>query len=232
VGRTMIQRVAQFAFYPAVFCAASTPMPAASPAWPDTFVARVEALALIQSLNADLLSSESATRSLEKWCGEHGLAEPPRIIAHRVDGAAKPPSAEQRKRLKVGDEEAVRYRRVQLRCGEHILSEAENWYVPSRLSAEANRLLDTTETPFGVVARPIKPYRRTFAVKMLWSPLPDGWAHRTNGSHPPDGPPATLVIPSALFEHRAVLYTPEHLPFSEVYEVYQRQILAFPPPEQ
>ena len=37
------------------------------------------------------------------------------------------------------------------------------------------------------------------------------------------------MIPAALFEHRAVLYTRDHKPFSEVSEVYQRQVLAFPP---
>ena len=39
-----------------------------------------------------------------------------------------------------------------------------------------------------------------------------------------------LAIPDALFEHRAVLYTEDRRPFSEVHEVYQRQLLAFPLP--
>jgi hypothetical protein len=38
------------------------------------------------------------------------------------------------------------------------------------------------------------------------------------------------VIPDALFEHRAVLYTNSRQPFSEVHEVYERQLLAFPLP--
>ena len=32
-----------------------------------------------------------------------------------------------------------------------------------------------------------------------------------------------------MFEHRAVLYTGTNLPFSEVDEVYQRDVLDFPP---
>jgi len=37
------------------------------PAWPDTPVARLEALALIQTLHADILASPSATLSLERY---------------------------------------------------------------------------------------------------------------------------------------------------------------------
>ena len=40
----------------------------------------------------------------------------------------------------------------------------------------------------------------------------------------------SLAIPEALFEHRAVLYTEDGKPFSEVDEVYQRALLDFPPP--
>ncbi|MGA0586972.1 hypothetical protein ACO2Q2_07570 [Dyella sp. KRB-257] len=52
-------------------CAAT---PAATFVWPDTALARTEALALLQTLNADLLSHDSATLTLERWCGAHGMA--------------------------------------------------------------------------------------------------------------------------------------------------------------
>jgi chorismate-pyruvate lyase len=200
------------------------------PAWPDTFLARLEALALIQTLNAEILGSRSATRSLENWCRDHRLADAPIIQAHMITGVNKPPTEEQRRRLMVNDQSEVKYRRVQLRCGSHLLSEAENWYVPSRLTPEMNRLLETTKTPFGKVVESMEPYRRSFAVKILWAPLADGWEQ-----DPGKLPTATgdiLVIPDALFEHRAILYSREHRPFAEVSEVYQRQILAFPPPLQ
>jgi hypothetical protein len=75
---------------------------------------------------------------------------------------------------------------------------------------------------------PLEPYRRTVAVRLLWRPLPEGWERGTRaGAAGPSG--GTLAIPDALFEHRAVLYTRDHRPFSEVVEVYQRQLLAFPP---
>jgi len=197
------------------------------PQWPDTYVARLEALALIQTLNADILASRSATQSLENWCRDHRLADEPRIVAHPVAGGTKSPDAEQRQRLQVTDRDEVKYRRVQLRCGVRVLSEADNWYVPARLTPEMNRLLETTDTPFGSVVRSLDPYRRTFAVKLLWAPLPDGW-EREPVTAPGDSG-RTLVIPDALFQHRAVLYDRDGRPFSEVSEIYQRSILAFAP---
>jgi hypothetical protein len=78
--------------------------------------------------------------------------------------------------------------------------------VPARLTAEMNRLLERTETSFGTVVRPLEPSRETLAVTMFWKREID-------------------AAPAALFAHRAVLYTRDHVPFSEVYEVYQRQLL-------
>ena len=53
--------------------------PAQTPNWTGSFVARIEALALLQTLNADLLSHDSATLTLERWCDVHKLASAPRI---------------------------------------------------------------------------------------------------------------------------------------------------------
>lgn len=199
-----------------------------SPAWPDTYVARLQALALVETLNAEVLASRSATLTLEGWCRDHQLAKEPTIVAELVRGVAKAPTAEQRRRLQVTSQAEVKYRRVQLRCGNRVLSEADNWYVPDRSTADMNRLLDTTGTPFGKVVQPLEPYRQTFEVRLLWSPLPDGWERGSIGSSTATA--GVLAIPDALFEHRAVLYTREHKPFSEVDEVYRRQLLAFPAP--
>jgi chorismate-pyruvate lyase len=195
-----------------------------APRWPDTYVARLEALALMQTLNAEILASRSATATLENWCRTHRLADEPRIVADAVRGVDNPLTADQRERLEITDRDTVRYRRVRLRCGTRVLSEAENWYVPSRLTPEMNRLLDTTDTPFGRVVAVLEPYRRTFAVALLWEPLPDGWARDPRALPPTSG--GALTIPDALFEHRAILYTGAHKPFSEVHEVYQRHVLA------
>lgn len=194
--------------------------------WPDTYVARLEALALIQTLNADILASQSATLSLENWCRDRLVVHEPRIVAQMVAGVVKAPTAEQRRRLEVNDLDGVKYRRVRLHCGHHVLSEADNWYVPSRLTPEMNRLLETTATPFGTVVRSLEPYRRTFAVTFSWAPLPDGWERGSDRTATESH--GTLAIPDAVFEHRAVLYDRDHRPFSEVSEVYLGQILDLP----
>jgi len=195
--------------------------------WPDTYVARLEALALIQTLNAEILASRSATQSLENWCRDHRLADEPRIVARSIREVSRAPDADQRQRLQVTDRDEVKHRRVQLLCGARVLSEADNWYVPGRLTPEMNRLLETTDTPFGTVVRSLEPYRRTFAMKILWAPLPDGWERGSAAS--PGAAGRTLVIPDALFQHQAVLYDRDGRPFSEVSEIYQRDILAFEP---
>lgn len=195
------------------------------PAWTDTFESRLEILALTQTLSADILASSSATRSLEKWCRDHEMASDPTIAARVVARDEKAATAEQLQRLQVDSASDVKYRRVELRCGTHLFAEADNWYVPGRLTPEMNRLLETTETPFGYVVQPLRPYRRTFAVALLWSPLPPGWEQQRRMKERSRA--SALVIPKELFEHRAVLYTSDHQPFSEVDERYQGQILAF-----
>ena len=189
----------------------------------DSSLSRVETLALIETLNAELLAARSATSTLEKWCADHHMAEAPKIVAKRVVTPEKPASAETRQRLSVSDGEPVKYRHVQLVCGAHVLSEADNWYVPGRLTQEMNRQLEETETPFGKVVVALHPFRRTFEAKLLWSPLPSGWEM---GARAEDQAGAA-VPPHALMEHRALLYGEDQRPFSEVDETYTSGVLEF-----
>src|ERR1700722_14467357 len=92
----------------ATLCDGASPAQAPGRGW--SFVARVEALALLQTLNADLLSHDSATLTLERWCDGHRLASPPRIVAIRVAVADVPPTLEQRRELGVSPAEPIRYR--------------------------------------------------------------------------------------------------------------------------
>lgn len=199
--------------------------------WPNTFTARVEALALLQTLNADLLSHDSATVTLERWCGAHHLASPAQVTVQLVSGGDKPAGDEQRSVLHVDASEIIRYRHVRLLCGAVPLSEADNWYVPSRLTPEMNRLLDSTDAPFGKVIRALNFQRHTLSASLLWLPLPAGWE---TGSRLPDDQDQRLSIPAAVLEHRAVLTLPDGVPISEVVEIYSRNVLAFDfpaPPE-
>jgi len=195
-------------------------LPAFAADWPNTPVNRWQALAEMQTLNAGILGSRSATFSLEHWCEAHHLADNPRLFADVVrDATVKPLTDEQRKRLQISETEPVKYRLLTLRCGAKVVSVAENWYVPSRLTPEMNKALETTDTPFGRAIKDLNPYRLTFDAIVHWTPAAK-----------PDG--ALLTFPQELFEHRAVLYrASDQAPISEVDEHYQAAILDFAPAE-
>lgn len=189
---------------------------------PQDRLVRTQVLALVQTLNADLLSHDSATLTLERWCATHHLAEPAHIVARRVRVDSKPIPVDLRARLAIDAGEPIGYRHVQLMCGQHVLSEADNWYVPSRLTVEMNRRLDGSNEPFGKVVRALGFERHTLAADLLWSPLPSGWEMMQ-----PASVQESLRIPYALLRHQAILTTSAHLPFSAVVETYTNQVLDF-----
>ena len=194
--------------------------------WPDTPLARVEVVAIVQALNSSLLSHPSATVTLENWCRDHRLAPDAHIVACRLYGPDKPISTEQRSDLTIGPDDVVKYRRVELVCGTRVLSVADNWYVPARLSPGMNEMLQTTDMPFGRVVASLRFTRRTLEAQILWSALPAGWEM---DPLPPAGD-VPLKIPDALLRHRAVLSRADGTPFSEVEEIYTGQLLDFAPP--
>ena len=196
--------------------------------WPDTPTTRVEALAILETLNADLLSNDSATLTLDRWCEAHKLATPPKIVAERVHGQDKEPTEEVRKLLGVGPGDPVRYRRVRLHCGSHVMSEADNWYVPARLTPDMNKVLDTSDTPFGRAVQALHFHRHTLSAQLLWSPLPPGWDMGAGGDR--RAAQGILRIPAETIQHRAVLSLPDGTPFSLVVETYTNEVLNFPKP--
>jgi chorismate-pyruvate lyase len=211
---------------PLIAFAASTPAgEAVHPERADTQLARTQVLALLQTLNADLLSHDSATLTLERWCDAHHMASPAKVVARRVHGQDKPLPPGMRAQLSIDAHEPVKYRRVQLACGSHVLSEADNWYLPNRLTATMNRQLDDTDTPFGKVVQSLHFRRKTLSAELLWSPLPPGWEMRGASASPPEA----LKIPHLLLQHRALLYAADDRPFSALIETYTDQVLAFQP---
>ena len=208
---------------PALAAAAALLAPI-SGAWPDTYQARLEAWAQLQAFNAELLSHDSATQTLQHWCDVHGNAPGQKIVARRIE-IDRPAGPAERADLGVGPEEPLKYRRVELACGDRVLSRADNWYRPARLTAEMNQLLDATQTPFGVVVRSLNYRRRTLSSEVLFRPLPPDWEALPA---PPEPVGAVLVIPPEVLRHRAVLSTPDGVAFSLVQETYTDQVLFKP----
>jgi chorismate-pyruvate lyase len=220
-ARTLLSASVALLLFDVVYAADLQPT---RPAWPDTFLARVEALAVLETLNAELLSQDSATSTLEHWCDEHRLASPAHVIAMRVAGVDKPPTSLQRRDLRVSESEPLRYRRVRLTCGAYVLSEADNWYVPSRLTAAMNQQLESSDIPFGKVVQPLRFQRHTLSADLLWHPLPAGWEM---GSAAPSQENGALAIPAQVLQHRAVLALPDGTPVSEVVETYTDGVFGF-----
>lgn len=157
----------------------------------------------VSRLKAEILASPSATQTLTAHCATLHLADPPVIRALRDHGMDRKADGRVRRLLQVKPSEPVRYRRVRLSCGNQVLSDADNWYVPARLTAEMNSTLDRTDTPFGAVVKPLGFQRRTLG---------------TEGLH--DGEHVLRVT--------ALLVNRDRLPFSLVQENYSAILVRHP----
>lgn len=162
-----------------------------------------QAMNPVERLNAELLASPTATAVLERRCAALGLANPPRVHADVTRGRAAASASPSRTRLKVGKDEPLGYRRVRLMCGATLLSEAINWYVPSRLTAEMNAALDSGDTPFGRVILPLGPHRRTRSV----------WKAKR------------ISVSGEILRHRAIVLDGAGRPLADVIERYQRVLI-------
>lgn len=81
-------------------------------------------------------------------------------------------------------------------CGDTVLSEAFNWYVPAHLTQAMNEALETTDRPFGAVAAPLGFTRqRLSSHRRAEPPCPAGTVLSQRGAlRLPDGRPLALVI--------------------------------------
>lgn len=162
----------------------------------------------LHRLEATLAADDSATRALGRWCAARGIADPPLIRAVADRSAAAPATPAIRAALGVTPAEPVRFRHVRLACGNVVLSDARNWYVPARLAPAMSTALDTTDTPFGTVVTPLG-FRR---VRLA--------AARGRMAECPAG---------TRLSHKAVLRLADGRAISLVVECYTRAALRAPP---
>ncbi len=159
----------------------------------------------------DLRGSGSATALLARWMTARGGRASISILAKPVHAPASPPAPEQMERLDVKAPGQIAYRRVRLTDGRHVLSDAHNWYVPSRLTEDMRTLLTETVTPFGMAVAPLSPTRETLCVEKYWPS--------------PDARPPLQRLPTLLLRHDALVRGRDGKPLCEVSEYYTRNIL-------
>jgi hypothetical protein len=185
--------------------------------WPNDAASRQRLQDRIMAFNEELLRNPSATLTLERWCSLSFPGPRHQITAERVLTQAVAPSAACCERLAVRSASMLHYRRVRLCYGSLVLSEADNWYVPARLTDEMNRLLESTDMAFGRVVKPLNYSRRTLSFEQLWSPLDK--PYEQSGS--------VITVPDAVLTHHALLLLPDGTPISEVAETYRRDLFCF-----
>jgi chorismate-pyruvate lyase len=187
-------------------------------AWPDNPASRAEAEFRLKRLENLLLTQPSATAVLESWCKTYQIARDPRVIAERPPAPDKPAPPDVRTHLRIASGETIHYRHVRLLCGGQLLSEADNWYVADRLTTEMNRLLQSTDTPFGRVISALHFRRTTLSSQVFWS----------SRSAAPDIR-GDLAFPAHVITNEAVLHAVSGLPIAEVVESYTAGVLGSPP---
>ncbi len=151
-----------------------------------------------------LAAQPSATKVLQGWCDAHFPAHHLKIwAAPRESGSPMPPGL--RTALGVGPDEPLGTRHITLICGWVPLSEADNWFVQSRLTPAMRTALAQTETPFGTVAAPLHFTREPLSSRR--GPA-EGCNRRT------------------VLANRALLRLPSGEPLALVRECYQPNVLA------
>lgn len=165
----------------------------------------IQPAAPVDGLERMLASHDSATAALEQWCEQQGLANPARVIAEPAPGQFAAAPADLREVLGIAADEPLSLRNVRLTCGNRLLSQAQNWYVPARLTAEMNAVLATTTTPFGKVVAPLG-FRRELI--------------ETRRGAGPDCPADTVLF------QRAVLRLPDGRALAHVLECYAASALS------
>lgn len=156
----------------------------------------------VSRLDRLLRSSPSATALLERLWAERWGDTAASLRAQLVAGPPPPEPPDLRTLLEVADAEALGHRRVALGVGTTMLSEAENWFVPARLTATMRALLVATDTPFGRVIASLAPSRTTLATEQ-----------------PPAGGRVVL-------RHRALVVAQDGRPLALVAEDYLAAALA------
>ncbi|MPR07682.1 hypothetical protein [Microvirga tunisiensis] len=180
--------------------------------------------ALVCALSTRLIASATATDTLVAWCEEYGLSHGPITVDVRQRFAPAVVPDEVMAALGPATPEIVHYRQVWLKRGSLALAAAENWFVPQRLTADMNQILNQTDIPFGTVIAPLHPVRRTLVANAgpLADDLVEDPAWFSGSAHQPH--------PEIILEHKAMILTGSGTSLALVNEFFFADLVSFGPP--
>ena len=198
--------------------------------WPTDIVARLEAAALLQTLNVELLTNDNTERTLGAWCVSHRLSTRPTIATERVSDAEEIPTEVQRKMLAASTKDSVRHIKVRVLCGSVVLLEADNWYLPARISPQWNASIERTEWPLEAAVQTGHFRRRILSASLLWPPLPELKELASGEAQGRAQSGAVQPLPARVLAHHLLVLLPDGAPFGEVEENYTGGVLPTPYP--
>ncbi|WP_146604528.1 hypothetical protein [Rhodoplanes roseus] len=159
-----------------------------------------------EELSGRLLLTQLATRALEGWCRERGIADG-HIVVRRHDAPAAEALDPTSLAALGGDPSGLTFRRVDIRLAGITLVDAANWYFPERLTPAMRERL-RGDTPFGETIAALKARRTTFFVGIADRDAIEAAVRHGDAAAP-------------IFEHRAVLALADGTPLSVVHERYR-----------
>jgi len=148
------------------------------------------------AFEANLASHTSATQALQEWCDGRRIAPGATIRAEFVRDSDAAAPADLRTILAVGPGDVLGYRHVRLLCGDQVLSDAHNWFVPARLTPDMNHQLNETQVPFGRIAASLNFTREPLSAALRGDPGCPAGAISTHRARLvlPDGHPLAFVV--------------------------------------
>lgn len=166
-----------------------------------------------EELSDRLLATPLATRALEPWCRERGIADGTIVVRRHPAPTPEPLDPDSLAWLG-GDPRGLVFRRVDIRLCGITLVDAANWYFADRLTpAMRERLLG--DTPFGEAIVELAPRRKTFSVSLAPSAEIDAAAARR-----------LEASPVHVLEHRALLHRDDGTPIAVVHERYRAVLVS------
>ena len=137
-------------------------------------------------LHARLLQADSASEVVRELFGGP-------VVIRRLACEPMPLSPLQHAHLRPTQSEPAVHRRIALLAGGMPVSEADIWYIPARLWPGMAETLRTSDTPFGLVVRPMQPKRRTLAARVCERNEPYSIEHEALLTAPDNGPIALVA---------------------------------------